>query len=269
MDVCHRIVFNPSTDREFYNLVQKLDLKITLKALGSFEVCESDPVYPEVGRLVAIHKVADFYDTNFSDEEILSAKWLFALPTHELAYPQPKSSFFTSSQTYSMKCSRCGIYQQVAPFRIEKEVNLHGKDFTMLIWAAHLFAHQRVVDLLQKNKITGFEPWKVLIHKTSKEARSLMQLYITSITKPGYVTQTPEQTESCSECGTWKHPYPKLGKLRFKKDTFDEVLDMQLAGDWFGRGKIAYHPPIVSNKFAKLVLLNKLNGLRLKVVEEV
>jgi len=71
--------------------------------------------------------------TEFSLEEILTAKYCVMRGAHFNGYPQPEDSY--ADNTYVGKCPECGTSEgQKAPFRIRKSLKWGRNDFLQLFW---------------------------------------------------------------------------------------------------------------------------------------
>lgn len=266
----HRIVFNIPQGEKLLNIIKELDIKYSnTSGMVVFEISDRHPHYLEVANFVKKVSASDFYDTECLDKDIVSSEWLLALPRNEIAYPQPQSDFHTKQGTYKFICSECKIFTQVAPFMISKELDLHGLDFFSLIWTAQLFTSDSIIRILNQNGITGYEPREVLINKTGEPSKVLKQLFIHSVARPGIFNIFEKDIKTCKECGTAKIQHQSSGTIKFKKDTFNKKLDLQHTHEWFGSGWVTYHGIVVSNKFARLVIQQKLKGLKFKIIETV
>lgn len=279
MDIYHRISISSITDSEIFkenNVVEILkNWKVKYKKLPyprsseymiSFDIYESNSHWSDIKKLFIKDKALDIYETLFDEKEILQAEWLRLIPMYEHGYPQPEGNWVTKKPNYKNVCKECGTYTQATSLHIKSEPNMSKNDFMKLFWASEIFTTNGVFDLLESNKITGFERRPVLIHKTGMPSSTIAQIYMSHIAKPSLRDQDLPKIK-CQTCGVIKYYPHKRGVMHLTENTLDPKLDFQLTAEWFGSGHRAYREMIVSNKVAKLLIESKLKGVRLKVVE--
>jgi hypothetical protein len=235
--------------------------------LITFEIEESDPRWPQVAELVREKNAPDFFNTVFTQEEILSAEWVRLVPMFEQGYPQPEATWVTDPINYEEHCPQCGTFRQTASFRLKKEPNLGKRDFMSLYWTYALFCTARVLSELEVHEIQGYEVWDTVIHKTDTPSERVSQLFIPHIANPGLVRVDNLKRETCSLCNVTKY-YPHMrGVMYVKRDALVSDLDIMQSHEWFGSGHSAYREILVSNKFARLIHDKGWKGVALKVVE--
>jgi hypothetical protein len=238
--------------------------------LITFEIKESDPRWLQIAELMREKGKADlFFDTVFSQEEILSAEWVRLIPTFEQGYPQPEATWVRNPINYEGKCPQCGAgYRQVAPFRLAKEPCLGRHDFFSLYWTYTVFCTPRVLETLRAHAIRGYEVWEALLHKTGQPSRSVSQLVFPHMAGPGLLDEDKLQPETCSQCGLTKYAYHKRGYMHFKREALQAEVDILQTYEWFGSGGYGgYREILISRRLAELILREGWRGVRLKPVK--
>ena len=210
MDIWHRITFHKleEMEGELNNLSVKYK-KVPLfgdSYLISFDIAESDPSWPLVAKFVQQKNAPNIYDTIFTKQEILEAEWVRLKPIFEQGYPQPKDTFEWRDNTFSFVCHKCGIaHGQKAPFHLRKEPKMGKNDFLSLYWAYTLFCNAKVIAVFDANQFQGYEALEALIHRTNQSSKTVKQLFVPHIAKPGLADLDKEQPETCPSCGLTKY----------------------------------------------------------------
>jgi hypothetical protein len=238
--------------------------------LITFEIKESDPRWLQIAELMREKGKADlFFDTVFSQEEILSAEWVRLIPTFEQGYPQPEATWVRNPINYEGKCPQCGAgYRQVSPFRLAKEPRLGRHDFFSLYWTYTVFCTPRVLETLRAHAIRGYEVWEALLHKTGQPSRLVSQLVFPHVAGPGLLDDDKLQPETCSQCGLTKYAYHKRGYMHFKREALQAEVDILQTHEWFGSGGYGgYREILISRRLAELILREGWRGVRLKPVK--
>jgi len=238
--------------------------------LITFEIKESDPRWLQIAELMREKGKADlFFDTVFSQEEILSAEWVRLIPTFEQGYPQPEATWVRNPINYEGKCPQCGAgYRQVSPFRLAKEPRLGRHDFLSLYWTYTVFCTPRVLETLRAHAIRGYEVWEALLHKTGQPSRLVSQLVFPHVAGPGLLDDDKLQPETCSQCGLTKYAYHKRGYMHFKREALQAEVDILQTHEWFGSSGYGGHREIlISRRLAELILREGWRGVRLKPVK--
>jgi len=238
--------------------------------LITFEIKESDPRWLQIAELMREKGKADlFFDTVFSQEEILSAEWVRLIPIFEQGYPQPEATWVRNPINYEGQCPQCGAgYRQVAPFRLAKEPRLGRHDFFSLYWTYTVFCTPRVLETLRAHAIRGYEVWEALLHKTGQPSRLVSQLVFPHVAGPGLLDEDKLQPETCSQCGLTKYAYHKRGYMHFKREALQAEVDILQTHEWFGSGGYGgYREILISRRLAELILREGWRGVRLKPVK--
>jgi hypothetical protein len=272
MEIWHRVCFN-----KYDEVDAQLDaLKIKYKRVAGlrgyylivFEIGDLDSRWPRIAELMRQKNAADFSDALFTAEEIRSSEWLRLIPLFEKGYPQPESDWSKNPLNYKNHCPKCGVFEQVASFRIRQEPNLEKQSFMILYWTCALFCTPEVFTELVAHGIEGYEQWDAILHKADVPSQRVSQLFIPHVAAPGLVLQPGELEEAiCPVCGVVKYVPHKKGVMHFKRDALVPGVDIMQTHEWFGSGGMAYREILVSNRVASLILDKKWQGVRLKVVE--
>jgi hypothetical protein len=266
MDVCHRITFNKIDKVD--HILDSLNIKYKKSMLPKgdytvyFDIYESDPNWPTINTLHGF----DWYNAIFTNEEILGAEFVRLMPSFERGYPQPKNFDIFLQNTFEICCSRCGAgNRQKAPIRISKEPNLGKNHFMSTLWTYELFCTQEVLTKLKEHDIRGYEIWPVLINPQKEHSKIISQLLFTNVAKPALADEDKLLLKNCPKCGTPQYDYLRRGYMHLKRDSLVKNIDCQLTYEWFG-GAI-FREYLISHKFAKLILDNKLYGVSLKPIK--
>ena len=238
--------------------------------LITFEIKESDPRWLQIAELMREKGQADlFFDTVFSQEEILSAEWVRLIPIFEQGYPQPEATWVRNPINYEGQCPQCGAgYRQVAPFRLAKESRLGKHDFLCLYWTYTVFCTPRVLEALRAHAIRGYEVWEALLHKTGQPSKLVSQLVFPHVAGPGLLDEDKLQPETCPQCGLTKYAYHKRGYMHFKREALQAEVDILQTHEWFGSGGYGGHREIlISHRLARLIVEEGWRGVRLKPVK--
>jgi hypothetical protein len=271
MDIYHHLSFNKSDRVD--PVLDQLGIKYKKSPLPNdfylitFGIYESDPNWQQIQHLTSIGTPVHRIETVFTDEEILKAPFARLLVMYERGYPQPKSSWISNPINYESKCKSCGVFKQNAPFRIKDEPELKGRDFMTLYWGSAIFATPKVIEKMNQEKITGFSEMPVLIDKTGEPSKTISQIFINNVSKPGLVDKSSLRSIVCKECKTVKYESHLKGVMHMKKGSLNAGSDIQSSYEWFGSGAMAYREHFISNKLAKLIIENKWQGVRMKVIE--
>ena len=279
MDVKHRITIN-SLDKCFLSSIKQMGVEFKVSplpgALGqliTIIILESDPNWERMVDLVTAQSNYEIYgdgaqyESIFSEDEIRSARWLRLISSFEQGYPQPRLHWPIKQLSYDLFCTKCAIYNQVGSMRLAKEPFLGNKSFMSLIANGEFFARHVVFEKLKNIQARGYEDLEAIIHKTGNPSEMVGQLYVPNITEPGFLPDANHAKVICPVCRTEKY-YPHMkGILKYKKRAIQPDLDFIRTYEWFGSGYVAWREILVSNRIAKLILDNKWEGIRLKVVE--
>lgn len=280
MEIIHKIGFNLKNSPKLYDLVVEHKIKhtnISLPGEGGnlicFNISENNPFWDET--LISlqtslkfdIYHSGDNFETYFTENEIRSAEWLRVKSEFDHGYPEPNGLWPVKQKSLINVCSRCGIYEQNNHFRIAKEPRMGKNSFMSLISSGEIFATGNVFDKFAAINTTGFEAREVILHRKNEISQIIKQVYITQKAAPGLLLVERSRNVLCPICGTRKlYPHIK-GKFLMKKESIPDNTDFILTSEWFGVGLMAFREILVSNRIARLILDEKWQGVRLKVVE--
>jgi hypothetical protein len=266
MDVWHRITFNKIEN--VGTLLDSLNIKYKKSLLpkGNYiiylDIYESDPSWPIVNALNGF----DWYNSVFTNDEILESELVRLIPAFERGYPQPKNYKTFMENTYELRCPRCGAgNQQKASIRLAKEPYLGKHHFMSTIWNAGLFCTHEVLNQLQTHDITGYQVWPVFINPKKEKSQILSQILFTNVAQPALADVDKMNPEKCPVCGTTHYDPLKRGFMHLKREALVNNIDCQLTYEWFA-GAI-FREYLISPRFAKLIIDNKWNGVALKPVK--
>ena len=206
------------------------------------------------------------FDTYFTDEEVLAARWCFLLPDYWDGYPEPRNWSVGCSFTYEDPC-RCGVHgRQHASFRIEKRPRLGGHQFFCLHWTQEYFAVPDVFSTFAEEGITGYEEWPLLRSKQAVET-SAAQIYIPTVSSAVYRPAEPGRRERCPQCGTVKYNVHRLGPMQVSAEFLAEETDLVRSRDWYGDGFEAHREIFATQRVARLILDRGWKGLHMAPVQ--
>jgi len=275
MEIWHRVAVNTSK-RKFAEAIKNLGVPHHLQDLPGkpngfmyFDIKESDPRWTAVSDLILQLGASDICETFFDDDEIRKAEWVRLISAFEQGYPQPKSDWPLKQLSYENVCPKCGVYNQVASLRIQKEPHVGKKSFMSPIWVGEIFCTSEVISALRDVQANGFDAWDVKIHKTNEISAVVQQLYISSVMPSGLEVDNSHDRVVCSICHTTKHSPHVKGSMRIDRKAFRKDLDFMKTWEWFGSGLIAFREILISNRIACLILDRKWKGVRLKPVEPI
>jgi len=273
MEIMHRIAFNAKVSPAFLDaldelgLVEEQDIDPNTDGLIVVWVDEADPRWKAVRGLREEYGGVHQVQTYFTQAEILAADLVRLSVTYAEGYPQPKRNWVSTKPNYDQPCHACGIFRQIAPFHIRSEPILRGHDFMTLIWGRPVLATNEVVQSLAKKEMSGYEPWKVLIHSSGTPSKRIQQIQIVERTKAGFVDSEVVGHEVCEECGETKYFAHLHGVMNYRRDAIPRDTDLMLSHEWFGAGgRSAYREVFISPSLAKMILEKGWKGVEMKVV---
>lgn len=274
MENWHHIGFHVKAVPDLLPLIEKLGIEHSHTKHGptagavSLDITESDISWPQIKQLLEGHQHLDMAQTLFSDDEILAAEWVRFEVLFERGYPEPENKWFDEPSNYSDLCQTCDTHRHAASFRIKKEPSMGKHNFMMLHWTDAIFCTPKMIETLAQAGIKGYEVWDVIIHNTDQPSVVIKQLYVPGLAKPGLVRVEHLEKRPCSECGMIKYAPHLIDKMYLKQEALADVeVDIVQGYEWFGHGKVAYREYIVSNRFARLAIEQKWQGIRFKVID--
>jgi hypothetical protein len=274
MKIWHRIAL-----RADQNIMSKLDAigvqykttpyPIAVAPLISFDVVESDPLWPAIVQLIGSmpEPPSDICGTTFSEEELSAAEWVRLVPTFQQGYPQPEEAWQLDHPNYADYCPQCGTYRQVANFRIKKEPRLGRNDFFSMHWIYALFSTPRVIAELDALRLTGYEIWDAIIHKTDTPSQTVSQVFVPSTADAGLLGTDDMAKEPCSVCSVIKYSPHRRGVMHIRRNSLPTDKDLVLSQEWFGSRHMAYREILASARVARTILDQDWRGVTMKVVE--
>ena len=227
--------------------------------LVTFDVYEDDPRWAALSPLLRQWKVTDSIHTEFSEAEVISAKWLELSAWHH-GYPQPEEKRGYLRTTYSLKdwCASCGIgKKQVEPFRMKREPKWNGNSLLQLTWVYdEIFVSPAVWAQCFKPHAIGCRP---VLSSTGAELQSVVQLVIWSAAQ---IDESHLVGSSCPACGRARFqpvtqgPFPRL--------TQRPAEEVARTTTYFGSGALAYSCLVVSQLVARGIVNAGFQGARLR-----
>jgi len=294
MKIKHRISFHPKDHPKVKKRLMQLGIELkelfmhedTKYSLGChFNIYEDDPLWPEVEKVLSSAEIpitdADT-DTEFTQEEIMSAEWVRIYPSHFVGYPMPKDhgEWMILSYTSEKECQVCGIeLRQKAPIHLKDEPKMGRNHFMGIFWVYDIFAQNKVFDVLLKNGITGFEVYPAIHYKKKVPLNTIKQLKVISELSPGVIAEnlTRADVEGITADNIITHkPYPcghvkyiglGRGMYKFPRNIFGDKPDLVKTHDWFGGGHSAVQFILASAKFVKVYMENNWKGLSLNPIK--
>jgi hypothetical protein len=274
VEIMHRIAFNAKGNPAFLHalgqlgFVEEQGIDPNTDGLIVVWVDEADARWQTVRGLREEYGGAHQVQTYFTQAEILAADLVRLSVTYAEGYPQPKRNWVSTKPNYEQPCRSCGIFRQIAPFRIESEPILRGHDFLTLIWGSPILARNEVVKYLAEKGISGYEPWNVLIHSSGSPSKTIRQIQVVERTQAGFLDGDKVGHETCGECGETKYFAHLRGVMHYRRDALPEDIDLMLSHEWFGAGgRSAYPEVLISPRLAKMILEKGWKGVEMKVVE--
>ena len=141
----HSVMFSPQDSSEqetLQGILEQIGISFGHgKTWTNIIIAESDSRWADVEVLMLRYQGCSFgFDTYFTDEEVLAARWCLLLPDYWDGYPEPSKWSVDRSYTYEDPC-RCGSHgEQHAPFRVKKKPRLGKNQFFRLYWTGEYFA---------------------------------------------------------------------------------------------------------------------------------
>ena len=237
----------------------------TASNLVTFEVDESQDVWPTLEAWIIRHGALDIVSTRFTKREVEAARWLELVPSWQQGYPQPNDDVFGfRDATYDLTdyCERCGIgMKQKAPFQMKGEPKWGGKGILQLHWVFdEFFVTPQVWARIFKPNGVGK---RAVTDRKGVELETVLQLVVEE--EVGTVTDgLPSDT--CPICDRTK--YLPVAKGPFPPLANEVSSAMVKTKEYFGSGGAADKCVLVSQMIARTLLAEKVRGASLKPVKK-
>jgi hypothetical protein len=220
-----------------------------------FDISENDPFWPTIRDLLARHGLKAGRRMNYSKRDIETAEWLrFRPDSQSLGYP--KNQHLTYHQ--ESICARCGICEQIAPFRLSSEPKTNTKHFFGIGWIhEEVFARLEVQNVFERLGITGLEYLRPVKHRTGKPFEIITQLKVNTVLPAALFTEECEPVTCCENNEEGQNqPANRLTPLITAKELTAKVLSGEIGPyeygpadiDWSGIppnypccGRVKYH----------------------------
>lgn len=169
----------------------------------------------------------------------------------------------------SNKCSKCGFGEvQVSDLIIDK-TKMSKKDFAVT-YNNEMVISKRVAEILEENKLTGFELWPVYHYTTKmRNELELYQIMPTNIlplmlSPPTVIEKSKEYCNLCgnSSQGLQSQPY-------YKREDLKIICDFNKSCEFFGVKLTRGTPiqvPIISQKSYQIFKENKVRNIKVEPV---
>lgn len=220
---------------------------------------EEDQVFWELKPYLDKWQVKDSVITQFSEQELNTAKRLVLSDTWANGYPMPDGNGGYLKTTYEDKdfCKQCGIgLMQKEPFRIKKEPNWGSKKLFSLNWVFDEFFVRR--DFYEGVfKKYGIEAAPVLLYKKETVLEGTVQVIIPTTERAlnleGY------NYETCKSCNRRRYDLVRQG---FFPAFETEVNNLHLfkSKEYFGTGANARKYVFISSELRNELVKNKVKA---------
>ena len=180
MQVMYRFYADWNTKQRHF--LKQYDI-VPEQGFASIDVFESQQA-KELLKTIKSWDVNEYYGTEFSKEDIRNSDLYAFIGVWENGYPQPEGIEEYQNATYdtSKCCKECGTgLIQDRPFRLKRNVNWGNKIMFELGWVYdEIFMKKNVFDNYFKNQFS-LKCRNVVIHKTSKIVKDVVQIEIPTI----------------------------------------------------------------------------------------
>lgn len=221
-----------------------------------FDISENDPLWPTIHELLDKHGLKARHRVTYTKRDIETAEWLRVFPdSQSLGYPKPDHDCGYIKATFDEDyCLRCGIGEQIAPFRVSSEPKAQNKQFFGLGWIhQEIFTRTEIQAALEDFGVTGVEYLRPVKHKTGARFESVTQLKVNTVLPPALLTEECEPVTCCenNEEGN-NQPINRLKPLIMAKHLSDKLESGEgynPADVWWSRyppnypccGRVKYH----------------------------
>jgi hypothetical protein len=133
---------------------------------------------------------------NYSKRDIETAEWLRLHPdSQSLGYPKNQHTTYHQESV----CVRCGICEQIAPFRLSSEPKIKTKHFFGMNIREEVFARVEMQTVFENFGITGIEYLRPVKHKTSKPFELITQLKVNAVLPAALFIEECEPVTCCED----------------------------------------------------------------------
>ena len=162
-----------------------------------FNVSEKDSLWPAIQEVLNKHSVRIGRRMNYAKRDIQTAEWLrFRSDSQSLGYPKNQHTTYHQESV----CPRCGICEQIAPFRLSSEPKTNTKHFFGIGWShEEVFARLEVQNIFESLGITGIEYLRPLKHRTSQPFETITQLKVNTVLPAALFTEECEAVTCCED----------------------------------------------------------------------
>ena len=243
--------------------------EIGIDLSGAYEILrvyEDDDRWPMIKKLIDSLKINDRITTEFSKEELASAKFLQMLPDWHCGYPEPSDNFGFIERTYdtSLACDECnlGLIQR-APFRLKKIPSMGKKSIFQLNWVFdEYFVSIEAWERVFKAFDIKYRP--VVLNKTSAEIENIVQFMVPNIVELDIPSNF--EVEICPKCAQTKYLPNFIGFTPTPK--MDAHFDIFKSRQYFGSGGSAFHLVVVSAALYDAIQKAGIKGVNFKPCAE-
>lgn len=277
MRICNHIAFRADTHSALFEYLANHNIPIFQGSiLTSFDIMSDDPCWYDVKDILLRNNISFVSKTEYSQEELLAAKWLTVRSQWRNGYPQPEPTFGYRTISYSDKefCPQCGSgLEQVNPFRMKKSPAWGTRHFMMLNWIDdELFVDDVVKTSLEGSELSGYVIRNVLNKQGTSQLPGVYQLGVQNILPNGIIwdRSSIDRIDVCSSCGLSKYHPTGIGMLAYRAEVFDNAPDIIKTSELFGWGKAASRRVVISSKVYRFITQHNLGrGLVFEPIEVV
>ena len=269
MEIIHRV--NANNKMAFKADLDRVGFKYEYEKSSfgkwiSFEIAESDLLWPVIGDLISKYNVFDWVYTRFTETELKCASYVGMGASHTSGYPKPDGDFGYLDVTYDLSeyCAEDGTgAKQKGPFRIRSEPRWGRKHVFHLNWVFdEFFVPPEVWRSVFKQ--FGVSCLPVIHHRTGKELETVVQLNISALASSALRTENLPY-ETCS-CGRKKClPVTRGFFPSFVEPQSETILKSQ---EYFGSGGQAFRAVLVSSRVFQEIKRQGLKGFHFKPMFE-
>ncbi len=250
MNILHRVSLNAASYDQPVEKLRELQVEFEVTPLTAshgivtFEVCESDVIWSELGPLIAEWGASDIARTEFSRSELDSADHLVLQTRWINGYPMPDDdNGYLDVSFGGSGCKLCGGGRvQNAPFRLRNDPKWGRRILMGINWIPDaMFVPPHIFESVFKQ--FGARAEAVLRHNTGSCLTSVVQLDIPRLQTDSLALEEPSNT--CKVCGLGRYRHQSLGFFPPLNDS-ESKPDIFLTHETFGEGAVSWNEVIVS-----------------------